>query len=141
VKAEMENVSDDYSLLAIQGPKAVEAMQALSSVDLAAIKYYHFEVADFAGLDMLLFLLQVTPVQEVLKFIVKNADVEQIWNKVFEAGAAYGIKPIGLAARDTLRLEMGLCLYGNDINDTTSPLEAGLGWITKFTKSLRTRRT
>jgi aminomethyltransferase len=82
---------------------------------------------------MLLFLLQVTPVQEVLKFIVKNADVEQIWNKVFEAGAAYG-KPIGLAARDTLRLEMGLCLYGNDINDTTSPLEAGLGWITKFTK-------
>jgi aminomethyltransferase len=132
VKAEMENVSDDYSLLAIQGPKAVEAMQALSSVDLAAIKYYHFEVADFAG--QCYYFLQVTPVQEVLKFIVKNADVEQIWNKVFEAGAAYGIKPIGLAARDTLRLEMGLCLYGNDINDTTSPLEAGLGWITKFTE-------
>jgi aminomethyltransferase len=134
VKAEMENVSDDYSLLAIQGPKAVEAMQALSSVDLAAIKYYHFEVADFAGLDNVIISATGYTGSGGFEIYCKNADVEQIWNKVFEAGAAYGIKPIGLAARDTLRLEMGLCLYGNDINDTTSPLEAGLGWITKFTK-------
>ena len=134
VKAKMENVSDDYSLLAIQGPKAVEAMQALSSVDLAAIKYYHFEVADFAGLDNVIISATGYTGSGGFEIYCKNADVEQIWTKVFEAGAAYGIKPIGLAARDTLRLEMGLCLYGNDINDTTSPLEAGLGWITKFTK-------
>ena len=134
VKAEMENVSDDYSLLAIQGPKAVEAMQALSSVDLAAIKYYHFEVADFAGLNNVIISATGYTGSGGFEIYCKNADVEQIWTKVFEAGAAYGIKPIGLAARDTLRLEMGLCLYGNDINDTTSPLEAGLGWITKFTK-------
>jgi aminomethyltransferase len=134
VKAEMKNVSDDYSLLAIQGPKAVEAMQALSSVDLAAIKYYHFEVADFAGLDDVIISATGYTGSGGFEIYCKNADAEQIWNKVFEAGAAHGIKPIGLAARDTLRLEMGLCLYGNDINDTTSPLEAGLGWITKFTK-------
>jgi aminomethyltransferase len=120
--------------LAIQGPKAVEAMQALSSVDLAAIKYYHFEVADFAGLDNVIISATGYTGSGGFEIYCKNADVEQIWTKVFEAGAAYGIKPIGLAARDTLRLEMGLCLYGNDINDTTSPLEAGLGWITKFTK-------
>jgi aminomethyltransferase len=130
----MKNISDDYSLLAIQGPKAVEAMQALSSVDLAAIKYYHFEVADFAGLDDVIISATGYTGSGGFEIYCKNADAEQIWNKVFEAGAAYGIKPIGLAARDTLRLEMGLCLYGNDINDTTSPLEAGLGWITKFTK-------
>jgi aminomethyltransferase len=109
-------------------------MQALSSVDLAAIKYYHFEVADFAGLDNVIISATGYTGSGGFEIYCKNADVEQIWNKVFEAGAAYGIKPIGLAARDTLRLEMGLCLYGNDINDTTSPLEAGLGWITKFTK-------
>jgi aminomethyltransferase len=131
---DMKNISDDYSLLAIQGPKAVEAMQALSSVDLAAIKYYHFEVADFAGLDDVIISATGYTGSGGFEIYCKNADAEQIWNKVFEAGAAYGIKPIGLAARDTLRLEMGLCLYGNDINDTTSPLEAGLGWITKFTK-------
>jgi aminomethyltransferase len=130
----MKNISDDYSLLAIQGPKAVEAMQALSSVDLATIKYYHFEVADFAGLDDVIISATGYTGSGGFEIYCKNADAEQIWNKVFEAGAAYGIKPIGLAARDTLRLEMGLCLYGNDINDTTSPLEAGLGWITKFTK-------
>jgi aminomethyltransferase len=131
---DMKNISDDYSLLAIQGPKAVEAMQALSSVDLATIKYYHFEVADFAGLDDVIISATGYTGSGGFEIYCKNADAEQIWNKVFEAGAAYGIKPIGLAARDTLRLEMGLCLYGNDINDTTSPLEAGLGWITKFTK-------
>ena len=137
----MKNLSDDYSLLAIQGPKAVEAMQSLSSVDLSAIQYYHFEVADFAGLENVIISATGYTGSGGFEIYCKNADVEQIWNKVFEAGAAFGIKPIGLAARDTLRLEMGLCLYGNDINDTTSPLEAGLGWITKFTKSLRTRRT
>jgi aminomethyltransferase len=131
--AEMENVSDDYSLLAIQGLKLKHGIPPLAAINTIIL-------VD-AGLDNVIISATGYTVQEVLKFIVKNADVEQIWNKVFEAGAAYGIKPIGLAARDTLRLEMGLCLYGNDINDTTSPLEAGLGWITKFTKSLRTRRT
>jgi aminomethyltransferase len=132
--ADMKNISDDYSLLAIQGPKAVEAMQSLSSIDLAAIKYYHFEVADFAGLDNVIISATGYTGSRGFEIYCKNEDAEQIWNKVFEAGAAFGIKPIGLAARDTLRLEMGFCLYGNDISDTTSPLEAGLGWITKFTK-------
>ncbi|WP_159779456.1 glycine cleavage system aminomethyltransferase GcvT [Flavobacterium sp. 9AF] len=131
---EMRNLSDDYSLLAIQGPKAVQAMQSLSSIDLSAIKYYHFEVADFAGFEHVIISATGYTGSGGFEIYCKNDQVEQIWNKVFEAGAAYGIKPIGLAARDTLRLEMGFCLYGNDINDTTSPLEAGLGWITKFTK-------
>lgn len=132
--AEMKNISDDYSLLAIQGPMAMEAMQALTSIDLAAIKYYHFEVADFAGIAHVIISATGYTGSGGFEIYAKNSEIEQIWNKVFEAGAAYGIKPIGLAARDTLRLEMGFCLYGNDINDTTSPLEAGLGWITKFTK-------
>jgi aminomethyltransferase len=133
---EMKNISDDYSLLAIQGPKAVEAMQSLSSIDLSAIAYYHFEVADFAGIEHVIISATGYTGSGGFEIYCKNSEVEQIWNKVFEAGAAFGIKPIGLAARDTLRLEMGFCLYGNDINDTTSPLEAGLGWITKFTKEL-----
>lgn len=132
--AEMRNLSEDYSLLAIQGPKAVEAMQSLTSVDLSAIKYYHFEVADFAGIEHVIISATGYTGSGGFEIYCKNSEVEQIWNRVFEAGAAFGIKPIGLAARDTLRLEMGFCLYGNDINDTTSPLEAGLGWITKFTK-------
>lgn len=132
--AEMKNLSDDYSLLAIQGPKAVEAMQSLTSIDLSAIKYYHFEVADFAGIENVIISATGYTGSGGFEIYCKNSEVEQVWNKVFEAGAAFGIKPIGLAARDTLRLEMGFCLYGNDINDTTSPLEAGLGWITKFTK-------
>ncbi|GAA4072276.1 glycine cleavage system aminomethyltransferase GcvT [Flavobacterium cheonanense] len=132
--AEMKNLSDDYSLLAIQGPKAVEAMQSLTSIDLSAIKYYHFEVADFAGIEHVIISATGYTGSGGFEIYCKNSEVEQVWNKVFEAGAAFGIKPIGLAARDTLRLEMGFCLYGNDINDTTSPLEAGLGWITKFTK-------
>jgi aminomethyltransferase len=131
---DMKNLSDDYSLLAIQGPKAVEAMQALTSVNLSEIKYYHFEVADFAGIEHVIISATGYTGSGGFEIYCKNAEVEQIWNKVFEAGAPFGIKPIGLAARDTLRLEMGFCLYGNDINDTTSPLEAGLGWITKFTK-------
>lgn len=131
---EMRDLSDEYSLLAIQGPKAVEAMQPLSSIDLAAIKYYHFEVGDFAGFNDVIISATGYTGSGGFEIYCKNDQVENIWNKVFEAGAAYGIKPIGLAARDTLRLEMGFCLYGNDIDDTTSPLEAGLGWITKFTK-------
>ena len=131
---EMKNLSDDYSLLAIQGPKAVEAMQSLTSIDLSAIKYYHFEVADFAGIEHVIISATGYTGSGGFEIYCKNLEVEQVWNKVFEAGAAFGIKPIGLAARDTLRLEMGFCLYGNDINDTTSPLEAGLGWITKFNK-------
>ncbi|MFP9113644.1 glycine cleavage system aminomethyltransferase GcvT [Flavobacterium sp. RHBU_3] len=131
---DMTNASEDYSLLAIQGPKAVEAMQALTSIDLAAIKYYHFEVADFAGVDNVIISATGYTGSGGFEIYAKNSDIETIWNKVFEAGAGFGIKPIGLAARDTLRLEMGFCLYGNDINDTTSPIEAGLGWITKFTK-------
>ena len=131
---EMKNLSDNYSLLAIQGPKAVEAMQSLTSIDLSAIKYYHFEVADFAGIENVIISATGYTGSGGFEIYCKNSEVEQVWNKVFEAGAAFGIKPIGLAARDTLRLEMGFCLYGNDINDTTSPLEACLGWITKFTK-------
>lgn len=131
---DMKNLSDDYSLLAIQGPKAVEAMQALTSVNLSEIKYYHFEVADFAGIEHVIISATGYTGSGGFEIYCKNAEVEQIWNKVFEAGAPFGIKPIGLAARDTLRLEMGFCLYGNDINDSTSPLEAGLGWITKFNK-------
>ena len=131
---DMRNLSDDYSLLAIQGPKAVEAMQSLTNVDLAAIKYYHFEVGPFAGIDNVIISATGYTGSGGFEIYCKNSEVEQVWHKVFEAGAAFGIKPIGLAARDTLRLEMGFCLYGNDINDTTSPIEAGLGWITKFTK-------
>lgn len=134
VGADMRNVSEDYSLLAIQGPKAMEAMQSLTPVDLSAIKYYHFEVGEFAGVENVIISATGYTGSGGFEIYVKNDQVEALWNKAFEAGAAFGIKPIGLAARDTLRLEMGFCLYGNDINDTTSPLEAGLGWITKFTK-------
>ena len=131
---EMKNLSDDYSLLAIQGPKAVEAMQSLTSIDLSTIPYYHFEVADFCGFPYVIISATGYTGSGGFEIYCKNSEVETIWNKVFEAGKSFGIKPIGLAARDTLRLEMGFCLYGNDINDTTSPLEAGLGWITKFNK-------
>lgn len=130
----MQNLSDDYSLLAIQGPKAVEAMQSLSSLDLSQIEYYHFQVGDFAGINDVIISATGYTGAGGFEIYCKNADVEHIWNAVFEAGKAFNIQPIGLAARDTLRLEMGFCLYGNDINDTTSPLEAGLGWITKFNK-------
>jgi len=133
--ATMRNLSDDYSLLAIQGPKAIEAMQSLTSVDLSAINYYHFEVGDFAGIEYAIISATGYTGSGGFEIYCKNSEVEQVWDKVFEAGASFGIKPIGLAARDTLRLEMGFCLYGNDIDDTTSPLEAGLGWITKLGKS------
>ena len=132
--ADMRNISEGYSLLAIQGPKAVEAMQSLTSIDLSQVKFYNFEVADFAGIEHVIISATGYTGSGGFEIYCKNEEVEQVWNKVFEAGATFGIKPIGLAARDTLRLEMGYCLYGNDINDTTSPFEAGLGWITKFTK-------
>jgi aminomethyltransferase len=131
---EMHNLSDDYSLLAIQGPKAAEAMQALTDVDLKNMVYYTFTHGTFAGIENVMISATGYTGSGGFEIYVKNADVKQVWDKVFEAGASFGIKPIGLAARDTLRLEMGFCLYGNDIDDTTSPLEAGLGWITKFTK-------
>jgi aminomethyltransferase len=134
MNAEMRNLSEDFSLLAIQGPKAVEAMQSLTTVDLSAIKFYTFEVADFAGIEFVIISATGYTGSGGFEIYCKNSEVEQIWNKVMEAGKDFGIKPVGLAARDTLRLEMGYCLYGNDIDDTTSPLEAGLGWITKFSK-------
>ena len=131
---EMENLSDQYSLLAIQGPKAAEAMQSLTDVNLKDLVYYTFTRGKFAGIDNVMISATGYTGSGGFEIYVKNEDVNQVWDKVFEAGDAFGIKPIGLAARDTLRLEMGFCLYGNDIDDTTSPLEAGLGWITKFTK-------
>lgn len=134
MNAEMKNISEGYSLLAIQGPKAVEAMQSLTSEDLSTIKFYTFKVSDFAGIDHVIISATGYTGSGGFEIYCKNSEVEQVWNKVFDAGKDFGIKPIGLAARDTLRLEMGYCLYGNDINDTTSPIEAGLGWITKFTK-------
>jgi len=134
IGATMRNISDGFSLLAIQGPKAVEAMQALTSVDLSSIKFYNFVVADFAGLGNVIISATGYTGSGGFEIYCKNSEVQQVWDNIFEVGAAYGIKPIGLAARDTLRLEMGYCLYGNDIDDSTSPFEAGLGWITKFTK-------
>ena len=132
--ATMRDLSDDYSLLAIQGPKAVEAMQSLTSHDLSAINFYSFIVGDFAGVEHVIISATGYTGSGGFEIYCKNNEVKQIWDNVFEAGKDFGIKPIGLAARDTLRLEMGYCLYGNDINDSTSPIEAGLGWITKFTK-------
>jgi aminomethyltransferase len=128
--ATMRNLSEDYALLAIQGPKAIEAMQSLSSHDLAEIKFYNFVVGDFAGIENTIISATGYTGSGGFEIYCKNSEVKQIWEKVTDAGA----KPIGLAARDTLRLEMGYCLYGNDITDTTSPIEAGLSWITKFSK-------
>jgi aminomethyltransferase len=131
---DLKNISDGYSLLAIQGPKAVEAMQSLTSTDLSAIKFYHFEVAPFAGINHVIISATGYTGSGGFEIYCKNSETKQLWDKVMEAGADFGIKPIGLAARDTLRLEMGYCLYGNDIDETTSPIEANLGWITKFNK-------
>lgn len=132
--AEMNNISDDICLFAVQGPKAVATLQKLTSTDLASIKYYHFALGELAGVkDVILSNTGYTGAGG-FEIYVNKAHAEKIWNAVFEAGKEFDIKPIGLGARDTLRLEMGFCLYGNDIDDTTSPLEAGLGWITKFTK-------
>ena len=130
VDAVMRDLSDDYSLLAIQGPQAVSAMQSLSSHDLSKIDFYNFVIGDFCGVEHVIISATGYTGSGGFEIYCKNNEVKQIWDAVTKAGA----KPIGLAARDTLRLEMGYCLYGNDINDTTSPIEAGLGWVTKFTK-------
>ena len=132
---EMTNVSDDLSLLAVQGPKASQALQSLTDIDLAAMEYYTVKIGTFAGIDNVIISATGYTGSGGFEIYFKNKDAEHIWNSIFKAGEKFGIKPIGLAARDTLRLEMGFCLYGNDINDTTSPIEAGLGWITKFTKN------
>jgi aminomethyltransferase len=131
---EMHNVSDQYSLLAIQGPKAAEAMQTLTNISLSEMVYYTFQYGTFAGVENVMVSATGYTGSGGFEIYVKNEDAEHVWNEVFKAGESFGIQPIGLAARDTLRLEMGFCLYGNDIDDSTSPLEAGLGWITKFTK-------
>jgi aminomethyltransferase len=132
--AVLENSSDHYSLLAIQGPKAIQAMQSLTQENLSAIKFYTFKINTFAGVENVIISATGYTGSGGFEIYCKNTQVAKIWTKVLKAGANWGIQPIGLAARDTLRLEMGYCLYGNDIDDTTSPLEAGLGWITKFNK-------
>jgi aminomethyltransferase len=132
--ADMENVSDELSLFAVQGPKAAAALQSLTDVKLADIPYYSFVVGRLAGVDNVIISATGYTGAGGFELYVPNAHAAEVWQKVMEAGQPYGIRPIGLGARDTLRLEMGYCLYGNDITDTTSPLEAGLGWITKFTK-------
>jgi len=131
---EMHNISDKTSLLAVQGPKAADALQSLTDIDLASMEYYTFKKGTFAGIDNVVVSATGYTGAGGFEVYFENEHADKMWEAIFNAGAEYGIKPIGLAARDTLRLEMGFCLYGNDIDDTTSPIEAGLGWITKFTK-------
>ena len=131
---EMKDISDETSLFAIQGPKAADALQQLTDIELAPMEYYTFQKGVFAGVENVLVSATGYTGAGGFEIYVANEHAEQVWNAIMEAGKAYGIKPIGLGARDTLRLEMGFCLYGNDIDDTTSPLAAGLGWVTKFTK-------
>ncbi|MEI7734795.1 MAG: glycine cleavage system aminomethyltransferase GcvT [Ferruginibacter sp.] len=133
---EMHNISDKTCLLAIQGPNATKILQPLTELDIMNLKYYTFTKGKFAGVDNVLISATGYTGAGGVEIYFEDTDgaADKIWDAIFEAGKAAGIKPIGLGARDTLRLEMGFCLYGNDINDTTSPLEAGLGWITKFTK-------
>lgn len=132
---EMHNISDKTSLLAVQGPKSADALQSLTDMDLASMEYYTFKKGTFAGVDNVLVSATGYTGAGGFEIYFENQYADQIWEAIFTAGAEYGIKPIGLAARDTLRLEKGFCLYGNDIDDTTSPIEAGLGWVTKFTKT------
>jgi len=131
---DMKNISERTSLLAVQGPKATQALQSLTDIDLGTMEYYTFKKGKFAGIDNVLVSATGYTGAGGFELYFDNAHAEHIWNEVFKAGEPFGIKPIGLGARDTLRLEMGFCLYGNDIDDTTSPLEAGLGWVTKFSK-------
>jgi aminomethyltransferase len=135
-KAELHNISDKTALLAIQGPNATRFMQALTDIDILNLPYYTFAKGRFAGVDnVLISATGYTGAGGIeIYFEDKGNDAETIWNAIFSTGGPQGLKPIGLGARDTLRLEMGYCLYGNDIDDTTSPLSAGLGWITKFSK-------
>jgi aminomethyltransferase len=131
---DMKNISDRTSLLAVQGPKAAEALQSLTDIDLGSMEYYTFKKGQFAGIDNVVVSATGYTGAGGFELYFDNDNAEAIWDAVFKAGESFGIKPIGLGARDTLRLEMGFCLYGNDIDDTTSPLEAGLGWVTKFNK-------
>ena len=128
----LENASDGISQLAIQGPKATATLQKLTNIDLSKVKYYTFVTGSIGGIEDVIISATGYTGSGGFELYFRNASAEQLWKAIFEAGAEFGIKPIGLAARDTLRLEMGYCLYGNDIDDTTSPIEAGLGWITKF---------
>ncbi|MFK7953284.1 MAG: glycine cleavage system aminomethyltransferase GcvT [Ekhidna sp.] len=130
---EMTDISDDLALLAVQGPKAVETLQKLTEVDLSEVKFYTFVNGELAGKKMIISATGYTG-SGGFELYINKEDAKEVWDKVFEAGEEFDIKPIGLGARDTLRLEKGFCLYGNDITDETSPLEAGLGWVTKFTK-------
>lgn len=136
INADLENISDKICLLAIQGPNATKILQPLTDIDILNLKYYTFQKGTFAGVpDVLISATGYTGSGGIeIYFENKNDNADKIWNAIFETGSPQGLKPIGLAARDTLRLEMGYCLYGNDIDDTTSPLEAGLGWITKLSK-------
>jgi len=131
---DMQDLSDNYALLAVQGPKAAESMQSLTNLDLLNMKYYTFDKGTFAGIDDVIVSATGYTGSGGFELYVPADKAEQVWDAVFKAGADFGIVPVGLAARDTLRLEMGFCLYGNDITDETNPIEAGLGWITKFTK-------
>lgn len=139
---EMHNISDDTCLLAVQGPNATKILQPLTEMDILNLKYYTFVKGEFAGVkNVLVSATGYTGAGGVeIYFENKDDNAEKIWNAIFEAGGPQGLKPIGLAARDTLRLEMGYCLYGNDIDDTTSPLEAGLAWITKLSKEAFTAK-
>jgi len=130
----MKNISDHTSLLAIQGPKAAEALQSLTNIDLGSMEYYTFQKGVFAGIGNVIVSATGYTGAGGFEVYFDNEYAEEIWKAIFKAGEPFGIKPIGLGARDTLRLEMGFCLYGNDIDDNTSPLEAGLGWVTKFNK-------
>ena len=130
----MENISADTCLFAVQGPKATEVLQKLTSVDLSSMEYYTFQIGELAGVKDVVISATGYTGSGGFEIYVKNQDAEKVWNAIFEAGAEFKIQPVGLGARDTLRLEKGFCLYGNDIDDVTSPLEAGLGWVTKFTK-------
>ena len=130
---DMEDVSDKLVLLAVQGPRAVETLQKITEVNLQEVKFYHFKTAFLAGYEMVISATGYTG-SGGFELYINKEDAQEVWNKIFEAGEEFGIKPIGLGARDTLRLEKGFCLYGNDITDETSPLEAGLGWVTKFSK-------
>jgi aminomethyltransferase len=133
--AALKNISDEMCLFAVQGPKASGVLQKLTKTDLSSIKYYHFTIGEFAGVPNVIISNTGYTGAGGFEIYVGNANAEKTWDAIFAAGKDDGIRPIGLGARDTLRLEMGFCLYGNDIDDTTSPLEAGLGWITKFSKS------
>lgn len=130
----MKDISDETSLFAVQGPKSADVLGSLTDMDLATMSYYTFAKGSFAGADNVLVSATGYTGAGGFEVYVANKDAQKVWDAIFEAGEPYCIKPIGLGARDTLRLEMGFCLYGNDIDDTTSPLEAGLGWVTKFTK-------